>query len=145
VTSRSGFAFLVAFALLINLSTASPAQQVRTIKVSLVSFKFDPDVLTLNEGDRVILQLQNIDKERPHSFASPYFSTVDLTVRGDAKQDVTKDGWKTIILEPGTKAEAEFVARGRGQWTFICSLYNHASRGQTGALIVWPQGYNTKP
>jgi len=137
-------AVLVAF----GISTASSAQSARVIKVSLDSYTFEPNILTFNEGDRVILRLDNIDAKRGHSFASPYFSTVDLTVRGDAKQAVTPDGWKVVQLGPGAKAEVEFVARGRGQWRFICS-YNlpvsHASQGQTGAFIVWPSGYHTKP
>ncbi len=130
--------------LIFGMSTVSPAEPVRVIKVSMVSFKFTPDILAFNEGDRVVLHLENIDEKRPHSIASPYFSTVDLTLRGDVKQAVSKDGWKYVMLEPGTKGEVEFVAHGRGQFTFICTLFTHASQGQTGAFVVWPAGYNPK-
>ena len=39
-------------------------------------------------------------------------------------------------------AELEFVAKGHGQWGFICSLRNHASLGQTGTIVIWPPGYH---
>ena len=39
-------------------------------------------------------------------------------------------------------AEITFVAKGRGQYGLVCNLYNHASRGQTGAFVVWPAGYH---
>lgn len=142
MTIKSILGFALAALLVFGMITVSPAQPVRVIKVSMVSFKFDPNILTFNEGDKVILQLQNIDEKRPHALASPYFSTVDLTLRGDLKQAVSKDGWKYVMLEPGTKGEVEFVAHGRGQFTFICSLFTHASLGQTGAFIVWPPGYH---
>ncbi len=142
---RIALAGALAALLFFALSTISPAQSKRVFKVSLVSFKFEPDLITMNEGDRVVLQLTNNDEKRNHAIASAYFSTVDLTVRGDAKQGVTSDGLKYVQLEPGKSAEVEFVAMGRGQTAFICSVFDHASRGQTGAFIIWPEGYRTKP
>lgn len=144
MTIKSVLGLALAALLVFGISTVSPAQPVRVIKVSLVSFKFIPNILPFNEGDRVVLQLQNDDDKRPHSVASPYFSTVALAVRGDLKQGVDKGGWKYVMLEPGTKGEVEFVAQGRGQFSFICTLFTHAVEGQTGAFIVWPAGYNPK-
>jgi len=136
---------VLAALLVLGISTISPAQPVRVIKVSMVSFKFIPNIIAFNEGDRVVLQLENNDdKPRPHSIASPYFSTVDVTTRGDVKPGVAKDGWKYYMLEPGTKGEIEFIAHGRGQFSFICALYTHASAGQTGAFIAWPTGSTLK-
>lgn len=87
--------------------------------------------------------LPNVDKNagRAHSFTSQYLGSVDYTVTGKAKQRVTKDGDKYVVVEQGDTAQISVVPSGRGQWTFYCSLYNHASRGQTGALVVWPAGY----
>jgi uncharacterized cupredoxin-like copper-binding protein len=132
----------VAVILLLGLSLASPAQTKRIIKVTMSSYKFEPSLLFVNEGDTVILQLENTDAERPHSFNSPYLSTVDFTLRGQFEQGVAKDGTKYVLAEPGNKAELEFVAKGRGQWGFICSLRNHASLGQTGTIVIWPAGYH---
>ena len=140
---RATIAGVVAFALLLGLGAAAPAQPVQVIKVSMDSFKFTPDVLTFNAGQRVVVQLTNVDPkpDYAHTFASQYLSTVDYTVTGQAKQGVTKDGVKYVLVEPGKSAEISFVPAGRGQWTFYCSSYNHASKGQTGALVVWPPGY----
>jgi uncharacterized cupredoxin-like copper-binding protein len=128
--------------MLVGLSGASPAQTRREIHMTATSFKFEPNIFSVNEGDTVVLQLENIDKQRPHAFNSPYLSQVDFTVTGQGKQDVTKDGSKYVRLEPGEKAEITFVAKGRGQYGFICNLFTHASNGQTGAFIVWPAGYH---
>jgi len=131
--------------MLFVLNTGAPAKSKRFIKISMVSYKYVPDVITMNAGDTVVLQLQNDDPQRNHSIASPYFSTVSFTVRGDAQQRVAPSGFKVVQLEPGKKAEVEFVAAGHGQFTFLCEVFIHASLGQTGAFIVWPAGYNPKP
>lgn len=133
----------LACALLLTLNVTAPAQPVHLIKVSMDSFKFTPSVLTFNAGQRVVIQLTNVDPkpDYAHSFTSQYLSSVDYTVTGTAKQGVTKEGVKYVLVEPGKTAEISFVPSGHGQWTFYCSLYNHASKGQTGALVVWPAGY----
>jgi len=120
-----------------------PAQTKQIIKINLSSWKFDPDIIKVNDGDRVVLQLSNVDSQRPHNIASAFLNTVDLTVRGDAVQGTTPDGWKRVQLEPGKNGEVEFVAKGRGQVSFICSVFDHASRGMTGAMIIWPPGYRS--
>lgn len=142
--ARLAVAGTLACVLLMGLGAAEPAQQVQVIKVAMDSFKFTPNVLTFNDGQRVIVQLSNVDPkpDYAHSFTSEYLSMVDYTVTGKAKQGVSKDGNKYVLVEPGNTAEISFVPTGRGQWTFYCSLYNHASKGQTGALVVWPAGYN---
>ena len=142
---RIAGAILVVAILLFGLSTGSPAAARRVIHIAMSSYKFDPDLFSVNEGDTVVLQLENIDQQRPHTFSSPYLSQVDFTVSGQYKQGVNPEGNKYVLLDPGQKAEITFVAKGRGQYGFICSLagpgYNHAARGQTGAFIVWPAGY----
>lgn len=140
---RVTFAGVLACALLLGLGVAAPAQQVQVIKIAMDSFKFTPSVVTFNAGQRVVIQLANVDPkpDYAHTFASQYLSTVDYTVTGKAKQGVTKDGVKYVLVEPGNTAEIIFVPSGRGQWSFFCSAYNHASKGQTGALVVWPAGY----
>lgn len=137
-------AALLAAVMMFGSSATSPAtaQTKRVIHVTMSSFKFDPDLFFVNEGDTVVLQLDNIDPQRPHSFNSPYLSNVDYRVSGQFKQGVARDGRKWVLVEPGEKAEITFVAKGRGQYGFICGLSNHAAQGQTGAFIVWPAGYH---
>ena len=139
---RISVAAILAGVLLLGLSAGSPAQTRRVIPIALSSYKFEPSVFSVNEGDTVVLQLENIATDRPHAFNSPYLSTVEFQVTGQGQQGVTTDGTKYVRLEPGQKAEVTFVAKGRGQYGFVCNLYNHASRGQTGAFVVWPAGYH---
>jgi len=142
VKIRLAASLLLAGILLCTTSVGYSAQPARVIRITMVSYKFDPSIVTFNAGDRVTLQLENTDPQgRGHSIASPYFSTVDYTVTGDAKQVVAPDGWKTIILDPGKKAEVTFLAQGKGQFTFVCEARGHAANGQTGQFIVWPAGY----
>ena len=141
--SRIPAAAVLAGVLLFGLSAGSPAKTRRVVHVALSSFKFEPSVFSVNEGDTVVLQLENTSTDdRPHAFNSPYLSTVDFQVTGQGKQGVTTDGTQYVRLEPGQKAEITFVAKGRGQYGFVCNLYNHAARGQTGAFVIWPAGYH---
>ncbi len=134
----------IAVLLVLGISTASPAQPIREITVAMTSYKFEPSLVAFNAGDRVVLHLENNDHQRPHTISSPYFSTVDVTARGQVTPGTTRDGWKTFELEPGTKGDLEFIAHGHGQWAFISNLFNHAENGQTGAFIVWPAGYHPR-
>jgi len=128
-----------------SLMTSAQTAPTRTIKVSMVSFKYDPSVITMNVGERVTLQITNDDKAHPgraHSIASPFFQSLDYTVTGDAQQGVAKgDGWKYILIDDGQTAEVTFVPRAPGQFNFLCEQYNHASLGQVGAFVIWPAGY----
>jgi uncharacterized cupredoxin-like copper-binding protein len=133
---------LLVAGMLVGLSGASPAQTRREIHVTMTSYKFEPNLFAVNEGDTVVLQLENIDKQRGHSFNSPYLSQVEFNVTGQGKPGVAKDGSKYVGVEPGEKAEIIFVAKGRGQYSFLCGYGTHAANGQTGAFIVWPAGYH---
>ena len=118
-------------------SSAQPAPATQVIKVSMTSYSYDPNILTFKAGEKIDLQLTNVDPAgRGHSFGSPYWSTVKFTLTGDGKQGVSKDGWTYIQVDAGKTADITFVAAGRGQYDFLCELYNHAARGQTGQIIV---------
>lgn len=117
---------------------AAPAP--RTIQISLTSFKFEPNLIRLRAGERVVLALSNDDAQRPHNIASELFNETELVVRGEARQGMTSDGRKFVFLEPGKKAEVEFTVprHASGQVSFICSVGQHAANGMTGAFIVSP-------
>ncbi|HKX17747.1 MAG TPA: cupredoxin domain-containing protein [bacterium] len=145
--TRVSVAIVVAVALLFGTSLMTLAQTppTRVIKVSMVSYKYDPSIITMNVGDRVTLQVTNADKDHPgraHSIASPFFQSLNYTVSGDAQQGVAKgDGWKYIVVDYGKTAEVTFVPETPGQFNFLCEQYNHSSLGQVGTFIVWPAGY----
>ena len=130
---------LVAFTL--GASTAVPAQAParKVIEVKMDSFYFEPNQIRFNEDDRVILKLINIDQRgRTHNVASAWLMNIPLTVRGDGLEG-TNEGRKFVSVEAGKQAEVEFVARGRGSYAFICSLFTHAWLGETGAFFVLPR------
>jgi uncharacterized cupredoxin-like copper-binding protein len=141
IRAASILAVLVAIALCGAPPTT--AQTRRVIHVTMTSFKFDPNLFFVNDGDTVVLQLENVSPDkRAHAFNSPYLSQVNYTMTGDYKEGVAKDGTKYVQLESGQKAEMTFVAKGPGQYGFACNLYNHAAKGQTGVFVVWPAGYH---
>ncbi|MCS7174024.1 MAG: cupredoxin domain-containing protein [Armatimonadetes bacterium] len=114
--------------------SAAPAPSRKVIRISMTSFKFDPNIIRLHEGDRMVLQLVNEDPQRPHNIASAYFDQVELIVRGEFRRGTTSDGRPFVFVEPGRQAEVEFMAKGRGQYGFICSVGQHAAQGMTGPL-----------
>ena len=148
VNTRLTLASLLVAALLLGSGFVTSAQTAptRIIKISMVSFKYDPSVVTMHVGERVTLVVSNDDKDNPgraHSIASPFFQSLNYTVTGDGQQGVAKgDGWKYVLVDNGKTAQVTFVPTAPGQFDFVCEQYNHASRGQVGTFIVWPAGYN---
>jgi plastocyanin len=102
----------------------------------MMSYKFEPSQIRITEGETVIIRLKNVDPVgRRHNLASAYFANMTLTLRGDGEEGAN-EGRKFVVVDAGKQAEFEFVARNRGSYAFLCSLFDHASRGQTGMLIV---------
>ncbi len=124
--------------LTLGLSTAVPAQTPSkvVIEVKMDSFKFEPSQIKFNEGDTVVLKLMNVDSRgRPHNISSGWLVSVPLTIRGDGSES-SFEGRKAVRVESGKAAEVEFVAKGRGSAAFLCSLFNHADSGMTGAFFI---------
>jgi len=118
--------------------TAGPAP--RVIRVSLTSFKFEPSLIQLRQGERVVLELVNEDTQRPHNIASELFNHTELVVRGEFRQGTTADGRRFVFVDVGKRAEVEFTVPrvAAGQVGFICSVGQHAAQGMTGAFVVRP-------
>jgi plastocyanin len=119
-------------------AAAGPAP--RTIRVSMTSFKFDPSVIQLRQGERVVLELVNEDPQRPHNIASEVFNQTELVVRGEFRQGTTSDGRRFVFVDSGKRAEVEFTVPRlpAGQVAFVCSVGQHAAQGMTGAFVVRP-------
>ncbi|MCH7967580.1 MAG: cupredoxin domain-containing protein [Thaumarchaeota archaeon] len=88
--------------------------------------QWNPDLIVVNEGDTVVLNISN-PRKHTHSFIVPEF------------------GVSTNVLEPRTGSETiQFVADKAGIFTFSCGLPYNAASGQcepdhsmmTGTLIV---------
>jgi plastocyanin len=121
-------------------ATAVPAQTPsrKVFEVTKTSWKYEPSEFRFNEGDTVVIRMRNVDPfDRPHNIATRYWLDIPLTIRGDARQGIS-EGRKWVALDAGKSAEVEFVARGRGSFAILCSIFDHASRGQTGTFFVLP-------
>ncbi len=102
-------------------------EKVVRIKMRVFQYGFDPNVIEVEEGTRVIIDIVEVtaDKEpnfRYHTFTLPEFGINQL-------------------LEVGKTYRIEFVADKVGEFTFECARYcgvGHA--GMKGKLIVKPRG-----
>jgi plastocyanin len=133
---------LLVAAATLGITATVPAQapQRKIIEITTTSYKYEPNQVRFNEGDTVVIRMRNIDPVgRAHNFSTAYLLNIPVTVRGDATQG-TSEGRKWIAIDAGKSAEFEFVAHGRGSFAILCSLFDHASRGHTGALFVQPAG-----
>lgn len=128
-------------AITLGVSTSVPAQAPtrKVMEVTLSEFKFEPNQIRFNEGDTVIIKMTNAGPRFTHNIATRYWLNIPLTVRGDARQGTSEDR-KWVALDGGKSGEVEFVAQGRGSFAILCSIFDHASRGETGAFFVLPQG-----
>jgi plastocyanin len=109
----------------------------KVISIVAVSWKFTPDLITVNRGDTVVIQLSNEDPEkRNHSFAARWLVDKPVTVRGEVAREGVDDGRRFFAVAPGQKLEFEFVASEAGSFPFVCGVFDHGARGQVGALNV---------
>jgi len=137
--------FLVAAGLLVavtlGITTAGTAQTParKVIEITMSSFKFEPNVISVNEGDTVVIRLRNADSRFPHNVASRYFASLPLTVRGDGREGSAEDR-KFVQVDAGKSAEFEFVATNRGSYAFICGVFIHSYAGMAGQIYVRPAG-----
>jgi uncharacterized cupredoxin-like copper-binding protein len=138
---RSRVVIASVFVVLLTLGIASrvpaaPAAARRVIEVTMTSFKFEPNQLQLTDGETVTVRLKNNDQfGRRHNFATGYLTNIPITVRGDAV-DGTSEGRRFVTIDAGKQADVEFTVRNRGSYAFLCSLFDHAEKGQTGTLLV---------
>lgn len=108
----------------------------KVIAVSMTSFMFTPALITVNQGDTVVLQFSNDDPaRRNHSIAARLFTRIDVAARGEFRTGID-DERRFFAAEPGKKFEIEFVATERGSFPFVCAIFDHGARGQTGAINV---------
>lgn len=87
------------------------------ITVEVDEFFFDPDVITVDKGDKVIVTLEN-EGQIPHNWGIPEF------------------GVRTDTIEPGEEDTVTFIANKKGTFTFYCSVTGHRGAGEYGELEV---------
>ena len=139
---RLVLAFVLVVLATLGFTATVPAQTPsrKVFEITASSFKFEPNVIRVNEGDAVVIRFKNADQAgRPHNFASRYLVDIPLTVRGDGREAVD-EGRKYVQVDVGKAAEFEFVAKGRGSYAFICGVFIHSFAGMTGQIFVQPAG-----
>lgn len=100
------------------LARTSPA--IRVVEVTASRYRFEPALIEVNEGDRVVLRLRSVDG--PHGIA----------IKGLKA--------KASIPEGGGFVTVEFVAGKAGPFPFVCNEYCGPGHFQMkGRLVVKPK------
>ena len=94
----------------------SKAEEVKTFEVKADDYKFIPETITVNKGDKVIIKALSVDKD--HGFYIKQYKIKQLMPKGQ---------WVTI----------EFTADKKGEFTIRCSKFcGWKHFWMTGKLIV---------
>jgi len=137
---RVALALLVLAAVLLLPALTAPAQAQtgarKVFQISMASYTFTPALITVHRGDTVVLQMSNDDPERRnHSIAARLFTQLEVRATGQFRTGVG-DERRFFAAEPGQRFELEFVATQAGTFPFVCGVFDHGARGQTGAINV---------
>lgn len=90
--------------------------EVKEFKMTAKQWDFEPNTITVNQGDTVKLSIESIDVA--HGFAI-------------SKYDIN------TVLNPGQTTNIEFVATTKGTYSFFCSVQcGSGHSGMKGTLIV---------
>lgn len=96
--------------------TTTAMNSIKEFTVTAKNWAFDPEVITVKQGDKVKLKIKSVDVT--HGFALPDF---------DVKID----------LVPNKEETVEFIAEKKGEFTFFCSVMCGAGhRDMKGKLVV---------
>lgn len=97
-------------------TTTTAMNSVKEFTVTAKSWAFDPEVITVKQGDKVRLKIKSIDVT--HGFALPDFNV-------------------KIDLVPNKEETVEFTADKKGEFTFFCSVMcGEGHRDMNGKLVV---------
>lgn len=91
-------------------------EDVKTFALETGSFYYQPNTITVTEGDTVRIILNSVDTM--HDFA------------------IDELGVRTEIVQSGDTGEVTFVADTVGEFEFYCSVGEHRAQGMVGTLIV---------
>ena len=90
--------------------------KIKEFDITAKKFEFIPSTITVNQGDKVRLNIKSVDVT--HGFAISEFGISEN-------------------LRPGKTVTVEFTADKKGEYTFFCSVYcGGGHSGMRGKLIV---------
>lgn len=112
---------LVLAVLLLAGASPSPAQSpVKAFDVAASRYRFDPETIEVDEGDRVVLKMRSLDVA--HGLAVKQFKA------------------SAAIPEGGEVVTLEFVASAAGTYAIECNEYcGRGHKGMKGLLVVHPK------
>jgi plastocyanin len=84
--------------------------------VNASNYKYDLTTIKVKQGDKVIIEVQNLDGF--HDFKLDEFNTA------------------TKVLKVGESETVEFVADQKGEFEYYCSVGEHRAMGMVGTLTV---------
>ena len=91
-------------------------QETKEFNIIAKQWDFSPSTITVNEGDKVILNVKSIDVT--HGFAIPEFGVSEQLV-------------------PGNTVKIEFTADKKGTFSFFCNVFCGSGHGgMRGTLVV---------
>ncbi len=123
---REGLRWIAAWILGSVLLAGGPAQDrdpppPRVFEITASRYRFEPAILEVTEGDRVIVTLRSADGT--HGFAIPDFKV------------------KATVPKGGASVTVEFMASKAGTFPFACSEYcGSGHRQMKGRLVVAERG-----
>ncbi len=94
-----------------------PTGEVKEFTVEGSEFKFSPDSITVNKGDRVKVTFKNVGSAR-HDFVIPEL------------------GVSTRVIPGGSTETVEFIAGKSGTFAFYCSVPGHRPAGMEGQISI---------
>jgi cytochrome c oxidase subunit II len=108
---------LLLFAIMLLVGVADPPE--RVIRMTAIRFRYSPDVIEVEQGVPVILQLTSLDRD--HGFSVP-----DLGLR--------------IDVEPEKTAQVRFVPDKPGTFPFHCDVFCGSGHEEmAGRIVVTPR------
>jgi heme/copper-type cytochrome/quinol oxidase subunit 2 len=111
---------IVTLALFAGASPSPADVPVKTFEVAASRFKFDPETIEVEEGDRVVLKMRSLDVAH------------GLAVKEFKAQAAIPKGGEVVTLE--------FVAGKPGTYPIACSEYcGRGHKGMKGQLVVHPK------
>ena len=108
---------------------ATSEEHSKILRIELGDYQYMPDVININVGQPVVLQLVNTDILTPHTF-------VLQDPNGELDVDVT--------VYPGEPVEVRLQPQTAGLHTFYCDkkllfMKSHRQKGMEGTLVVQPE------
>ncbi|HEX4533564.1 MAG TPA: cupredoxin domain-containing protein [Rhizomicrobium sp.] len=110
---------------------AAQAQTAQQMNISLTSYAFAPDTLTLKTGTAYRLHLTN-DASKGHNFSAPaFFGAATIASQDQAK---VKDG--AVEVDEGQSVDVTVTPIKPGTYPLTCTHFLHETFGMKGQIVV---------